>query len=148
MGQITITRRIEKGARAVARAVSGSALTRREQLLVLEIGMDRIDSASSFVGYISEAYGFSKSSVWYNLNRLKEKGVVDFATKDEPGKALLLTKEGACELHIMERRGVRLEDYDMQLAAPAAPAAASSRDILAERMPNPPITIVNQFSRM
>jgi DNA-binding PadR family transcriptional regulator len=70
-------------------------LTEREQLVILEIGLDSIDSASSFVGYISETYSISKSSVWYLLNRLKEKKLLDFANKDEHGKPLKLTETGA-----------------------------------------------------
>ena len=69
-------------------------LIRREQLILAEVGVDRIDSASSFVDYLCESYGFSKSSVWYNLKSLKRKGVLDFATKEEPGKPLALTAEG------------------------------------------------------
>jgi DNA-binding PadR family transcriptional regulator len=70
--------------------------------MLLEIGSDVIDTASSFVNYMSEAYGFSKSSVWYVLNRLKEKGVVDFASKDEIGKGMALTKAGLDRLRTIE----------------------------------------------
>ena len=69
-------------------------LSKREQLLVLEIGRDNIDTASRFVNYIEEVYGFSKSSVWYNLNRLKELEILEFACKDTLGKPLCLTKTG------------------------------------------------------
>ncbi len=72
----------------------GLKLTEREQLVLIEIGKDKIDSASSFVSYISEEYGLSKSSAWYVLNRLKDKGIVDFASKDELGKPLALTAYG------------------------------------------------------
>lgn len=65
---------------------------------MFEIGRDRIDSASSFVNYVYEVYGFSKSSVWYNLNRLKELGILDFANKDEVGKPLCLTRAGLNEM--------------------------------------------------
>ncbi len=99
MGQIAITT-----------SVKVSRLTKREQLVILEIGDDMIDSASAFVSYMSESYGFSKSSVWYNLNRLKEKSVVDFATKEELGKGLSLTRQGSHELHALMRQGVRIED--------------------------------------
>ena len=99
MGQIAITTRIQKVA---------ARLSKRERLIVMEIGMDSINSASSFVGYISESYGFSKSSVWYNLNRLKEKGVLDFATREEPGKFLVLTKAGLGEFRAMEKAGIRI----------------------------------------
>jgi len=72
--------------------------SRREQLILLEIGKDRIDTASSFVDYINENYGFSKSSIWYCLNRLKELHVVEFANKSEMGKPLCLTRQGLSEL--------------------------------------------------
>jgi DNA-binding PadR family transcriptional regulator len=78
-------------------------LSEREQLMIVEIGTDIIDSASGFVSYLSDVYGFSKSSVWYNLNRLKEIGVLDFATKDAPGKSLRLTAFGAEELKTLEK---------------------------------------------
>ena len=83
------------------RYAAGSRLTRREQLVIVEIGLDSIASASSFVEYMSDSYGFSKSSVWYILNRLKDKGIVDFATKGEPGKALGLTRPGREELQMV-----------------------------------------------
>lgn len=78
-------------------------LNRREQLLVLEIGRDRIDTASSFVDYISDSYGFSKSSAWYCLKRLRELGLAEFANKEEPGKPLTLTRAGEHHLCIIER---------------------------------------------
>ena len=73
-------------------------LIRREQLILVEIGKDKINSASGFVDYMEEVYGFSKSSTWYNLNRMKEKGFIEFATKDSPGKALYLTNFGLSHL--------------------------------------------------
>jgi len=73
-------------------------LSKREQLLLLEIGRDQIDTASSFVDYMHENYGLSKSSVWYCLNRLKEYGVAEFANKAEQGKPLRLTKQGLSQL--------------------------------------------------
>jgi len=87
-------------ARMVYYSVSAgrSRLIQREQLFLVEIGKDAIDSASAFVEYISSEYGFSKSSIWYNLNRLKEKGLLDFASKDDIGKPLMLTQEGLVEL--------------------------------------------------
>ncbi|WP_088819621.1 MarR family transcriptional regulator [Candidatus Mancarchaeum acidiphilum] len=74
--------------------VQPSKLPEKEQLTIIEIGLDDIDSASSFVSYLSEMYGFPKSSMWYDLRRLKEKGLVDFAAKGEKGKALRLTEKG------------------------------------------------------
>ena len=93
-----------------------SKLNRREQLLVLEIGRDRIDTASSFVDYINGSYGFSKSSAWYCLNRLKEQGLVEFANREELGKPLMLTKTGAQELCLIERSKNELIDYFSNVA--------------------------------
>ncbi|MCL4371800.1 hypothetical protein M1373_00565 [Candidatus Marsarchaeota archaeon] len=87
-------------------------LTQREQLIIVEIGADKIDSASSFVIYMSEAYGISKSSVWYALNRLKERRLVDFASKDDPGRQLALTEQGNAVLHkLAGMRNRLLESY-------------------------------------
>ncbi|MDE1871015.1 MAG: hypothetical protein KGI06_02130 [Candidatus Micrarchaeota archaeon] len=77
---------------------SKSKLSRREQLLMFEIDRDTIDTASSFVDYINEEYGFSKSSIWYCLNRLKDSGLLEFANKTEHGKPLCLTKQGLSQL--------------------------------------------------
>ncbi len=77
-------------------------ISRREQLMLLEIEEDFIDTASSFVDYMKDEYGFSKSSVWYCLNRLKGFGLVEFANKDEIGKPLSLTRHGLDELARLE----------------------------------------------
>ena len=77
-------------------------LSLRERLMVLEIGNDKIDSASCFVEYMSYTYGLSKSSVWYCLNRLKESGFADFANRAEQGKPLALTRRGAAGLARLE----------------------------------------------
>ncbi len=87
--------------RAIAKE---EALGKREQLLVLEIDRDVIDSASSFVDYISDEYGISKSSVWYNLNCLKEKGVVSFADRLHPGEPLMLSRKGVEQLVALQGR--------------------------------------------
>lgn len=128
MGRVAITSVIEKFSR----------LTKREELVVLEIGIDMIDSASAFVSYISESYGFSKSSVWYNLNRLKEKGLLDFATKDEPGKGLSLTRHGSQELQAMVRAGKRLGDMEVMPPNDPIPATGPLNDriMIANRISN------------
>jgi DNA-binding PadR family transcriptional regulator len=112
VGQIAITTRVERILK----------LSRREQLILLEIGYDAIDSASAFVGYMSEEYGFSKSSLWYNLKRLKERKLLDFATKDEPGKTLVLTRRGAEQLRTLVSSGMRIEDVAF-LPSPAGSAS-------------------------
>lgn len=84
-------------------SVDKQKLGMREQLLMLEIGYDSMDSASSFVDYVNDEYGFSKSSVWYNLKRLKDFGLVEFANREEIGKPLCLTRVGRGQLGTFER---------------------------------------------
>ncbi len=88
-------------------------LSERELLVVSEIGSDMIDSASKFVDYMSDVFGFSKSSVWYTLNRLKERGILDFASRFEVGKPLVLTDEGRARLSTapQERHGGPSHSY-------------------------------------
>lgn len=93
------------------RLVDKQRLSKREQLLMLEIGIDNIDTASSFVNYVNEEYGFSKSSVWYNLNRLKDLGLVEFANREEIGKPLSLTRLGRNQLSYFERSRSALLTY-------------------------------------
>ena len=62
--------------------------------------------------YISDEYGISKSSVWYNLNCLKEKGVIDFADKQHQGEPLMLTRKGMEQLGALaSRRSAVLEAF-------------------------------------
>ncbi|MGC8496322.1 MAG: hypothetical protein ACP5RM_03515 [Candidatus Micrarchaeia archaeon] len=82
-------------------------LSKREQLLIAEIGRDMIDAASKLVDYMYDVYGLSKSSTWYCLKRLKEKKLVEFASKDEIGKPLYLTKEGIEELSRIEKLSIK-----------------------------------------
>ncbi len=93
------------------RVTLGEMLTRREQLVMLEIGIDSIGSASSFVEYMSDSYRISRSSVWYLLKRLKEKNLLDFATKEEPGKSLELTKQGRECLMLVQRSKTDILEY-------------------------------------
>ena len=81
-------------------------LTQRELLVLAEIGDDAIDSASSFVSYMNESYGFSKSSVWYNLNKLRELGLLEF----EPGSELRLTANGIAKHTALGSERSRLID--------------------------------------
>ncbi len=69
-------------------------LSEKELLLLSEIGLDQIPSASSFVSYVAEQYGLSQSGVWYILKKLKQKRVVDFTEKGEGQKPLTLTELG------------------------------------------------------
>lgn len=94
----------------------GGMLSRREQLVLIEIGLDSVSTASSFVEYMSDSYGISKSSLWYILKRLKEKGFLDFASKDEPGKSLELTRHGRDGLQLVERSKVDILRYFSEAA--------------------------------
>ena len=82
--------------------------TRKEQIIIAEIGFDHITTATSFVEYVFEKYGFSRSCVWYNLKKLKKKGVVDFSEKCEAEayKPLYLTKEGVSTLRAILSQNV------------------------------------------
>ncbi|MGC8478780.1 MAG: hypothetical protein ACP5NE_02540 [Candidatus Micrarchaeia archaeon] len=88
MAQMVITRELKKG----------SSLSERERVVLAEIGKDEIISASSFVDYVSEQYAMPKSTAWYVLRKLKDKGMLDFASKEEVGKPLQLTRKGLREL--------------------------------------------------
>ncbi len=66
----------------------------KEVMVLSEIGLDQIPTATEFVEYISEKYGFSQSGVWYTLHRLKEKGMLDFTEKGEEYRPLELTEGG------------------------------------------------------
>lgn len=66
----------------------------KDVLILSEIGLDEIMSATPFVDYMNEKYGFSKSGVWYNLKKLKKQGLLDFTEKGEEQRPLHLTKEG------------------------------------------------------
>ncbi len=69
----------------------------KELIIMTELGYDEIATATSFVDYLCEKYGFSRSSIWYNLKRLKEKDVLDFAQKGET-KPISLTRKGVGKL--------------------------------------------------
>ncbi len=76
----------------------------KEELIVLEIDKDKIDSASMFVEYMYQSYNISKSTLWHNLMMLKEKGVIDLASKDTPGKPLMLTQYGLSLLSLIKSK--------------------------------------------
>ncbi|MDE1857401.1 MAG: hypothetical protein KGH98_04995 [Candidatus Micrarchaeota archaeon] len=104
-------------------------LSKREQLIVLEIGSDRIDTASGFVNYMEESYGFSKSSVWYNLNRLKEKKVLDFASKERHGEPLALTKAGMSSLGTVRRGNAYNREWNAPSIGYRVPMMVSAKHI-------------------
>ena len=87
-------------------------LSEKELVLLSEIGLDQIPSASSFVSFVSEQYGLSQSGVWYILKKLKQKRVVDFTEKGEGQRPLALTGLG-----IKEFRQARNGQYGTPVAA-------------------------------
>ena len=92
----------------IKNSIKSLVRTKKEQVIIAEIGFDHITTATSFVDYLYEKYGFSKSCVWYNLKKLKKKGVVDFSEKceSEANKPLYLTKEGVSTLRAVLSQNV------------------------------------------
>lgn len=82
--------------RTGSESLSASAISEKEFVLLQEIGLDFIPTATSFVEYIAEKYQVSPSGIWYTLKKLKEKRVVDFTEKGrgEEYKPLSLTQYG------------------------------------------------------
>ncbi len=74
----------------------GVEISTKELMIISEIGLEDVPTATSFVEYISERHGISQSGIWYTLKKLKGKGILDFAERGrgEAGKPLSLTKEG------------------------------------------------------
>ena len=66
----------------------------KELLILSELGLDQVPSATSFVEFVAPKYGLSMSGVWYTLKKLKRKRVVDFTEKGEGNKPLALTDIG------------------------------------------------------
>lgn len=97
-------------------------LSEREQLFLLEIGKDVIDSASCFVNYVCEIYGIAKSSSWYCLKRMKDLSLLHFNSKSEQiQKGLFLTQRGKNVLRSLsytslnDRNGFILTEEKMRL---------------------------------
>ncbi len=68
--------------------------SRKELLLMHEIGLDQIPTATDFVSYASDRFGMSQSGIWYTLKKLKRAGLLDFTEKGEENRPLTLTMEG------------------------------------------------------
>ncbi len=79
----------------ITRDYDASVVSDRDRLIISEIGLDRIDSASCFVDYISDIYGIAKSTAWYSLKRLKASDLLYFpGKKEESEPGLFLTGKG------------------------------------------------------
>jgi len=84
-------------AKMVVRGSEGETCPRfneKELLILSELGLDQVPSATSFVEFVSGKYSLSASGVWYTLKKLKRKRVVDFTEKGEGYKPLSLTSMG------------------------------------------------------
>jgi hypothetical protein len=66
----------------------------KETLLLAEIGLDEIATATSFVEYVCDKYSISRSGAWYCLKKLKKEGVVEFTEKGEEYRPLRMTEKG------------------------------------------------------
>ena len=69
-------------------------LTDKELMLMYEIGLNLIPTATDFVDYVSSKYQVSQSGVWYTLKKLKKESLVDVMEKGEGPKPLGLTELG------------------------------------------------------
>lgn len=82
--------------RDVSERLNLFSISEKESVILYEIGLDEIPTATSFVEYMSQEYSCSASGIWYTLKRLKQKGLVDFTErgKGERDKSLSLTEQG------------------------------------------------------
>jgi hypothetical protein len=69
-------------------------VTEKELMLMYEIGLNLIPTATDFVDYVSSKYEVSQSGIWYTLKKLKKQNIVDFTEKGEEPKPLGLTDFG------------------------------------------------------
>ena len=69
-------------------------VTDKELMLLYEIGLNVIPTATDFVDYVSSKYQVSQSGIWYTLKKLKKERIVDFTEKGEEPKPLGLTEFG------------------------------------------------------
>lgn len=70
----------------------------KEGIILSEIGLDQIPTATDFVEYISDKYQWSQSGTWYTLKKLKKEGLLSFTEKGESYKPLTLTEGGITTL--------------------------------------------------
>ncbi len=75
-------------------ALFGFRLSDKAVMIVAEIGLDEIATATSFIEYFCSKYGMSKSGAWYCLKKLKKAGIVSFTEKGEQYTPLSLTEKG------------------------------------------------------
>ncbi len=92
-------------------------VTDKELMLMYEIGLNLIPTATDFVDFISMKYEVSQSGIWYTLKKLKKEGIVDFTEKGEEPKPLSLTEMG---MKVIRSRVIDVENrqYHRVVIAP------------------------------
>jgi DNA-binding PadR family transcriptional regulator len=75
-------------------ALDAFRISEKAATLMMEIGLDEVATATSFIDYFCSKYGVSKSGAWYCLKKLKKAGLVEFTEKGESYKPLSLTPGG------------------------------------------------------
>jgi predicted transcriptional regulator len=66
-----------------------------KEKIILEEAAKNNTNVTKLVSHISKAHGFSKTSVWYNLKKLKEDGLLIFGDCDKKGINVKLTLLGS-----------------------------------------------------
>lgn len=92
-----------------AKAEDQLRFSSKELLILSELGLDQVPSATGFVEFVSGSYGISASGVWYTLKKLKKKRVVDFMEKGEGYKPLALTEYG---LNVFRKQQAQWPEYN------------------------------------
>ncbi len=70
----------------------------KEAIILSEIGLDQVPTATDFVEYLADKYNWSQSGIWYTLKKLKKGGLLSFTEKGEEYKPLTLTEGGVTTL--------------------------------------------------
>lgn len=79
-------------------------ISERKLIVLSEIGLNLIPTATEFVEYMAQKYGASPSGFWYTLKRLKKEGKVDFTERGEEQRPLALTEMG---MHVIRSKPAR-----------------------------------------
>ena len=100
----------------------GLRLTDKELMILYEIGLDLIPTATDLVENISVKHAISQSGVWYTLKKLKAYGLIDFAEKGEVHRPLTLSELGT---HVIRSRIVDVENRQYHYVIGVKPIQAT-----------------------
>ena len=67
----------------------------KKELIILDEAAKNSTNVTKLVCLISKNYGFSKTSIWYNLKKLKQDGLLVFGDSDCKGIDVQLTFLGS-----------------------------------------------------